>query len=236
MLRCVAQTAHRICNTIPIQSSVNSISPISSTSSIFNSIWNQQIRCAGRLGGAKSKRKSQMPPTRKQSGVMGTRMEFYWPKHSARKRIPLWENSRLHCIYDARLKRWMTMWYRRGIQVFQTFNAKQRSENFERSRMKAILLHQQLKHGHKLGSPGPELGRGGIRGVYYDTKERSWGARWVEAGLTRHRLYPVTEYGFHNAYKHAAKERLTNMSRNYCFQFHRSRTVGYRKKLGTTKT
>jgi len=201
-----------------------------------SSLWDIQVRHAGRLGGCKRRRKSSYSKTPQQSGELGKRMEFFWPKKSHRRRIPLWENSRQHVVYDARLRKWMTMWYKSGIQVFQTFSARNRSEKFERSRMKAIVLFQQLQNAKKLGSPGPERGRGGIRGVSFDQKEQSWIARWTESGLQRHKIYPIKEYGFHNAYKHAAKERLVNMEKNHMFQVHRSRLKGYRHPYGTTKT
>ena len=48
-----------------------------------------------------------MPWTVHQQGL-GKWMEFHWPWHDAyRTRVPLYENSRRHVIWDHRLRRWI---------------------------------------------------------------------------------------------------------------------------------
>ena len=73
---------------------------------VFKHLGNMQsIRCfAGRAGGRKRKRKSDVVKTNFQKTDFGKRMEFYWPREARRTRVPLIENSRGHLIYDTRFK------------------------------------------------------------------------------------------------------------------------------------
>lgn len=80
----------------------------SSQASPFSAV---QIRAfAGRAGGKKRKRRSNVVHTPHQTTTLGKRMEFFWPKEFRRTRVPLVENSRQHVIYDTRFRTWMTMW------------------------------------------------------------------------------------------------------------------------------
>ncbi|CAE8590593.1 unnamed protein product [Polarella glacialis] len=194
----------------------------------------QQVRCAGRKGGYKRKKKAMRPRTVHQRGL-GKRMEFYWPKHDAhRTRVPLYENSRRHVIWDHRMRKWMVMWYRHGIQVFRSFPAK--GGKFEQGRARAILFFQQLQNYGKLGRPKPDQCRSGVRGVYFDKEEKAWVARWSNCGMKTYAVYGTQELGFQTAYRDAVKHRIQSVRQNHQFVFQRTRWKGQRRPLGTPQT
>ncbi|CAD7952379.1 unnamed protein product [Amoebophrya sp. A25] len=193
---------------------------------------------AGRAGGRKRKRKSDVVKTNHQKTEFGKRMEFFWQRNARRFRVPLIENSRQHLVYDCRFKTWMTMWYKDGIQVFKRHGGNaSRSEGFERARMRALLLYQQLKQYAKLGRPKPDVTFSGVRGVIWDTEERAWVCRWAEAGMQRWHVFPVNaENSFGDAYARAVKMRLEVLQRNHHFVMQRSRWKNLKDFLGTSKT
>jgi len=194
----------------------------------------QQTRGAGRKGGFKRKKKACRPRTVHQKGL-GKRMEMHWPKHDAyRTRVPMYENSRRHVIYDHHMKRWMVMWYRSGIQVFRTFPAK--AGRFEQGRACAILFFQTLKEAGKVGRPKPDQCRSGVRGVYFDKEERSWVARWSHVGLKKYAVYSTEQMPFEEAYKRAVRTRVESVRQNHQFIFQRTRWRGQRRPLGQSQT
>jgi len=163
---------------------------------------------------------------------LGKRMEMYWPSQQHRTRVPLYENSRGHVIWDDRLSRWMVMWYRHGMQVFRTFSCRDKSK-FEQSRMRAILFYQQLQNYGKLGKPKPDQCRSGVRGVFFDKEERSWVSRWSDCGLKKYAVFSTEEKGFAEAYSAAVKTRVQTVRQNHQFVFQRTRWRGKRQPLGT---
>eukprot|EP00747_Dinoflagellata_sp_TGD_P167076 gnl/TRDRNA2_/TRDRNA2_190901_c0_seq1.p1 gnl/TRDRNA2_/TRDRNA2_190901_c0~~gnl/TRDRNA2_/TRDRNA2_190901_c0_seq1.p1 ORF type:complete len:285 (+),score=29.36 gnl/TRDRNA2_/TRDRNA2_190901_c0_seq1:67-921(+) len=190
---------------------------------------------AGRIGGFKRRKRSAKPRTVQQTGL-GKRMEFFWPKGSHRSRVPMYENSRRHVIWDHSRRRWMVMWYRHGIQVFRTFNCRGDNSKFEQSRMRAIIFFQQLQNAGKLGKPKPDQNRSGVRGVFFDKGERSWVSRWNDCGLKKHAVFNTQEMGFAEAYKAAVRSRIQNMRQQHMFMFQRTRWRSKRHPLGMMKT
>lgn len=191
-----------------------------------------QVRFAGRAGGFKRKKKSDWTESIHQRGL-GKRMEFFWPKYANRTRIPLYENSRRHVIYDHRLKRWLVMWYRHGMQVFKGFGATNPSIKFEQGRMRAISFFQQLQSAGKLGRPKPDQCRSGVRGVVFDREELAWVARWNHCGMRMNAVYGTQDMGFEEAYKSAVQSRVHAMRDQHKFMFQRTRWKGKRKALGS---
>lgn len=193
-----------------------------------------QARGAGRTGGFKRKKKAVKGRTVHQKGL-GKRMEFHWPRaDSHRTRVPMYENSRRHVIFDHSKRKWMVMWYRGGIQVFRSF--KGRHGYFEQGRAQAILFFKQLQHAGKLGRPKPDQCRSGVRGVYFDKEERSWVARWSDVGLKKYAVYGTQEMGFAEAYKAAVRTRIQAVRQNHQFILQRTRWKGQRRPLGTPQT
>jgi len=209
--------------------------PTTSTNRFLVAAGMQVRGFAGRVGGFKRKKKSDWTQTVYQRGL-GKRMEFYWPKKTLWTRVPLYENSRRHVIYDHRLKRWLVMWYRHGMQVFKAFGASNPSVKFEQGRMRAITFFQQLQNAGKLGRPKPDQCRSGVRGVVFDREERAWVARWNHCGMRMNAVYGTQELGFEEAYKSAVKSRVNAMRDQHKFMFQRTRFSGNRKKLGTYQT
>jgi len=195
----------------------------------------QQIRFAGRIWGLKRKKKSDYTRTVQQKGL-GKRIEMYWPKKAHRLRVPMYENSRRHVVWDQRLRRWMVMWYRNGIQVFRWFSARGGGVKFEQARMQAIACYQQLQNAGKLGRPKPDQNRAGVRGVYFDKEERSWVARWSDQGLQKHAVFNTQEMGFSEAYKEAVRWRIQSIRQVHKFVLQRTRWRGKRQPLGTPRT
>lgn len=194
----------------------------------------QQVRFAGRKLGMKRKRKNSRTRTVHQKGL-GKRMEMYWPVHDMhRMRIPMYENSRRHVIYDHRMKKWMVMWYRHGMQVFRWFSAK--GSSFESARTRAILFFKQLQLGGKLGTPKPDQCRSGVRGVFFDKQEKSWVARWSNCGMKTYAMFNTEEMPFQEAYKRAVTTRIQNVRQNHQFLFQRTRWRGQRRPLGSPQT
>lgn len=194
-----------------------------------------QQRFAGRLGGLRRKGRNQKPRTIQQKGL-GKRMEFFYPEKATRKRIPLYENSRRHLIWDHRMHKWMVMWYRNGMQVFKAFSARGRAETFEQARGRAIFFYKQLENTGKLGRPKPDQCRSGVRGVYFDKDERAWVAKWNDGGMRKYMVYKTTELGFQEAYKSAVSTRLQSLQPYHKFVFQRTRWRSRRAPLGTSKT
>jgi len=194
-----------------------------------------QVRFAGRIGGCKRKKKGDMTRTVHQKGL-GKRLEMYWPKDAHRTRTPFYENSRRHVIWDHRLRRWMVMWYRHGIQVFKSFSARGGSSKFEQSRMRAIIFFQQLQNSGKLGRPKPDICRSGVRGVYFDKDERAWVARVRHLGLRTHTVFSTQELGFEQAFKDAVRTRVQKVRDQHQFYLQRTRWKGKRRPLGTPQT
>eukprot|EP00929_Paragymnodinium_shiwhaense_P062218 TRINITY_DN31061_c0_g1_i2.p1 TRINITY_DN31061_c0_g1~~TRINITY_DN31061_c0_g1_i2.p1 ORF type:complete len:322 (+),score=25.68 TRINITY_DN31061_c0_g1_i2:46-966(+) len=193
-----------------------------------------QARFAGRILGLKRKKKNCRPRTVWQKGL-GKRMEMFWPKRAHRTRVPLYENSRQHVIFDHRFKRWLVMWYRHGMQVFRSFPAHP-AVKFERARAKAIVFYKQLKNAGKLGRPKPDACRSGVRGVFFDIEERAWVARWSDSGRKKNAVYSTIDKPFQQAYRQAVECRLEAVRRNHQFVFQRTRWKGQRKPLGTPHT
>merc|ERR1712232_967770 len=144
-------------------------------------------------------------------------MEFYWPRRAHRTRIPMYENSRQHVVFDHRFRKWMVMWYRHGLQVFRTFSAKH--GNFERARARAILFYRQLELAGKLGRPKPDQSRSGVRGVFFDKEERAWVARWSECGMKKYAVYGTQELGFAHAYQKTVRTRVETVRQSHQFVF-----------------
>jgi len=192
-----------------------------------------QVRAAGRMGGFKRKRKNSRMKTVHQKGL-GKRMEWFWPKGTYRTRVPCFENSRRHVIYDSCRKRWLVMWYRHGIQVFKAFKGKGRL--FEQGRARAVLFYKLLKNVGKLGRPKPDQCRSGVRGVYFDKEEKAWVARWSDCGMKKYAVYDTQEVGFQHAYREAVRVRIQSVRQNHQFVFQRTRWRGYRHPLGTSTT
>eukprot|EP00922_Rhytidocystis_sp_ex-Travisia-forbesii_P006866 GHVS01010027.1.p1 GENE.GHVS01010027.1~~GHVS01010027.1.p1 ORF type:complete len:209 (+),score=30.16 GHVS01010027.1:86-712(+) len=186
---------------------------------------------AGRTGGHKSKKiiRNGRPV---QTGE-GRRMEFFWPKHSHRTRVPLYQNIRKNLVFDNRLKRWMVMWYRHGIQVFRQFSCKK--QGFELARTKAIvLLRQKQLSGHRPVTESvakPEACRSGVRGVYFDQDERLWVAVWNQNGIRRFRAFPALQLGFDVAYRAAVAVRKQKLAENYQFAMQRMRKRSGRVRI-----
>jgi len=193
-----------------------------------------QARFAGRLLGLKRKTKSMRTRTVHQKGL-GKRMEMFWMKDQHRLRVPLYENSRQHVIYDHRAKRWLVMWYRDGIQVFRAFSART-SMKWEQARMRAIIFYEELRDSGKLGRPKPDQCRSGVRGVFFDKGERSWVAHWNDCGLKKYGVYSTQEMGFDDAYKAAVRMRVDSLRKNHQFVFQRTRWRGKRQPLGLHHT
>lgn len=194
----------------------------------------QQVRAAGRAGGFKRKKKASRPRTVQQKGL-GKRMEFYWPRHNShRTRVPMYENSRRHVIWDHSKRKWMVMWYRHGIQVFRSFSG--RGGKFEQGRACAILFYKQLQNAGKLGRPKPDQCRSGVRGVYFDKEERAWVARWSDCGLKKYAVYGTQELGFQDAYREAVRTRVQSIRQKHQFVFQRTRWKGRRRPLGQSQT
>ncbi|CAK9034136.1 unnamed protein product [Durusdinium trenchii] len=137
-------------------------------------------------------------------------------------------------IYDHRMRRWMVMWYRHGVQVFRWFNA--RGSQFEQGRTRAILFFKQLQLGGKLGSPKPDQCRSGVRGVFFDKQEKSWVARWSNCGIKTYAMFSTEDLGFQEAYNKAIERRIHNVRQNHQFMFQRTRWKGQRRPLGTPHT
>lgn len=192
-----------------------------------------QTRGAGRALGLKRKRRNNRPRTVWQKGL-GKRMEFFWPKRAHRTRVPMYENSRRHLIWDHHLRRWLVMWYREGNQVFRQFPA--RGNRFERSRARAMIFFKQLQLAGKLGRPKPDACRSGVRGVFYDKQEHSWVARWNDSGLQKYAVYSTQDMGFSEAYREAVRTRVTTVRQNHQFVMQRTRWKGFRRPLGTPHT
>lgn len=162
-------------------------------------------------------------------------MEMYWPQHDARRsRVPLYENSRRHVIYDQRLKKWMVMWYRQGMQVFRAFPAK--SGKFEQGRACAILFYKTLERAGKLGQPKPDQCRSGVRGVFFDKDEKTWVARWSSTGMKKHAVFSTERLGFKESYTSAVQARVNALRQNHQFFFQRNRWKGQRRALGQRQT
>lgn len=185
--------------------------------------------------GFKRKRKNQYLKTPFQTGT-AKRMELFWTPEQRRMRVPFYQNSRPNFIYDARMRQWLVMWYRHGIQVFKAFKIRRRSERFEKARMEALVLHNQLEKSGKLGRSGPDRALSGVRGVMYDRDENAWVASWMETGTRRYAIHPVTKMGFDEAYKQAVAARVKSLRDNYQFTLQRTRVKGPRTYLGTSRT
>ncbi|KAF4689374.1 hypothetical protein FOZ60_001707 [Perkinsus olseni] len=187
------------------------------------SLWSscQARGFAGRAGGLKRLLKSRKPGTVWQTGI-GKRMELWWPQQTRKSRTPFYENSRLHLIYDFRLKRWSVMWYRYGLQVFRQFSVKGRSEKFEKARMEALILFRQLRRTGKLGRARPDVCPSGVRGVHFDQKEKAWTCWWGEAGVRRYAVFPTADCGgFDASFKEAVKLRTEKNREQYKFWLQR---------------
>lgn len=194
----------------------------------------QQVRCAGRKGGYKRKKKAVRSRTVHQTGL-GKRMEMWWPQHDMhRKRVPMYENSRRHVIFNHHLNKWMVMWYRHGIQVFRTFGAKR--SKFERGRARAILFFEQLKKYGKLGRPKPDQCKSGVRGVFFDKEEKAWVASWSNCGMKTYAVYNTQELGFQKAYQDAVRMRIQSIRQKHQFMFQRTRWKGQRQPFGYAQT
>ena len=122
------------------------------------------------------------------------------------------------------------------MQVFKAFRVRRRSERFEKARMEALVLHNQLEKSGKLGRSGPDRALSGLRGVLYDREENAWVANWMETGVRRYAIHPVTVNGFDEAYKKAVAVRLGKLRENYQFSLQRTRIRGPRTYLGTSRT
>ncbi len=209
------------------------------STNVFNNLGsalvNQVRHFAGRKGGAKRMKYNDFPHTPRQSGF-GKKMEFFWPKGYRTQRMAVWENSRQHVLYDNSRKRWMTMWYRNGIQRFKTFSARHRVDKFEKSRQKAIILFHQLKMANKLGTPKPDVCNSGVRGVFMDRWEQAWVARWHDCGLQKLSVFKIGQLGFDQAYKSAVATRLKKTRETHRFVFQRFRWRGKSKMYGTART
>jgi hypothetical protein len=185
--------------------------------------------------GFKRKRKNQYLKSPSQTGT-AKRLELFWTPEQRRMRVPFYQNARPNFIYDARMRQWLVMWYRHGIQVFKSFKIRRRSERFEKARMEALVLHNQLEKSGKLGRSGPDRALSGVRGVMYDRDENAWVSNWMETGTRRYAIYPVTKNGFDEAYKEAVATRLKKLRENYQFTLQRTRIRGPRTYLGTSRT
>jgi hypothetical protein len=163
-------------------------------------------------------------------------MELYWSPEQRRMRVPFYQNSRPNFVYDARFRQWLVMWYRHGLQVFKGFKVRRRSERFEKARMEALVLHNQLDKSGKLGRSGPDRALSGVRGVMYDKLENAWVTNWMETGTRRYAVYPVSSNGFDEAYKEAVATRIKKLRENYQFTLQRTRIRGPRTYLGTSRT
>mmetsp|Transcript_5217 Transcript_5217/g.11617 ORF Transcript_5217/g.11617 Transcript_5217/m.11617 type:complete len:297 (+) Transcript_5217:61-951(+) len=194
-----------------------------------------QARFAGRLLGCKRKRKNCRTRTVHQKGL-GKRMEFKWIKRAPRTRVPMYENSRRHVIWDHHKRRWMVMWYRHGIQVFRTFSARANSHRWEQSRQRAIIFYNMLKQGGKLGRPKPDQCRSGVRGVFFDKEERAWVARWNDMGLKKFAVFSTEDHGFSEAYTRAVQTRVQHVRQQHQFMFQRTRWRGQRQHFGSPRT
>lgn len=204
------------------------------TPTVFNSQFRTFGATAAKLG-FKRKRKNQYFKTPFQTGS-AKRMELYWSSDQRKLRVPFYQNSRPNFVYDARFRQWLVMWYRHGIQVFKAFKVRRRSERFEKARMEALVLHNQLEKSGKLGRSGPDRALSGVRGVLYDRQENAWVANWMETGTRRYAIHPVTVNGFDEAYKKAVAIRLSKLRENYQFTLQRTRIRGPRTYLGTIRT
>ncbi|CAJ1329785.1 unnamed protein product, partial [Effrenium voratum] len=196
----------------------------------------QQVRFAGRKLGMKRLRKNARPRTVHQKGL-GKRVEMYWPVHDMfRMRIPMYDNSRRHVIYDHHMKRWMVMWYRNGMQVFRWFGA--RGSKFEQARTRAILFFEELRRSGKLGRPKPDQCRSGVRGVFFDKQEKAWVARFSNCGMKTYAMFSTEdpELGFRGAYEKAIAVRIQSVRQNHQFVLQRTRYKGQRRPLGTPQT
>jgi hypothetical protein len=185
--------------------------------------------------GFKRKRRNQYLKTPFQTGT-AKRMELYWSAGQRRMRVPFYQNARPNLVYDARFKQWLVMWYRHGVQVFRSFKVRRRSERFEKARMEALVLHNQLERSGKLGRSGPDRALSGVRGVMYDRQENAWVTNWTETGTRRYAILPVSVNGFDQAYKKAVSIRLKKLRENYQFALQRTRIRGPRTYLGTSRT
>lgn len=128
----------------------------------------------------------------------------------------------------------MVMWYRQGIQVFRTFNAK--AGKFEQGRACAIKFYEHLQRAGKLGRPKPDQSRSGVRGVFFDKEERSWVARWSDMGLKKYAVYSTEDLGFQQAYRKAVQMRVQTIRDKHQFIFQRTRWRGQRRPLGQSQT
>ena len=179
-------------------------------------------------------KKNDYAHTPKQTGF-GKKIEFFWPKGYRVQRLAVWENSRQHVLYDNSRRRWMTMWYRHGIQRFKTFSTKQRADKFEKSRQKAIILYHQLRMANKLGTPKPDVTNSGVRGVFMDKWEQAWVARWNDCGLNRFSMFKIGQLGFDQAYKAAVATRTRKVKEQHEFKFQRFRWKGKAHRYGTSR-
>ena len=122
------------------------------------------------------------------------------------------------------------------MQVFKAFKVRRRSERFEKARMEALVLHNQLEKSAKLGRSGPDRALSGVRGVMYDRDDNAWVTNWMETGTRRYAIHPVTTNGFDEAYKKAVSTRLEKLSENNQYTLQRTRVRGPRTYLGTNRT
>ncbi len=120
--------------------------------------------------------------------------------------------------------------------MFRSFKVRRRSERFEKARMEALVLHNQLERSGKLGRSGPDRALSGVRGVMYDREENAWVTNWMETGTRRYAVLPVAVNGFDQAYKKAVSIRLKKLRENYQFSLQRTRNRGPRTYLGTSRT
>ena len=194
-----------------------------------------QYRCLDTSHGWAKKKINDKQITPLQTGL-GKRMELYWPRRAHRTRVPMYENSRHHLIFDHRFNRWLVMWYRHGLQVFKHFNCRGRSENFEKSKMHSLALFNQLKMSGKLGRAGADKCMSGVRGVGFEKTEKAWTCWWTECGIRRYKIFSVKEFGFDEAFKMAVKMRSDKVRENRQFIMQRNRWRSGRQPIGTSRT
>lgn len=185
---------------------------------------------SGRKGGLKRKKANKLEVKVQRS--LGRRMEFYHPTKKKRKRIRLVQNSRGNLVYDSIINRFLVVYYKQGMQVFRPFSTRNnrfelaRTKSITLARQLSEKYYKFDTHSHvSVGTTKdtendvgriknsniinmderlrPDVSSSGVRGVIFDSDDKSWVVHFNEAGTRKYRKFNIDSLGFQNAYTSA---------------------------------
>lgn len=112
--------SHHVLKRVEVENSSHTYGSPSRRTGWWNVMTEQRRGFGGRVGGLK-RRKELRQPNYVQTGF-GKLMEFFWIKGTPKRRVPMYQNIRTHLVHDAYQRRWLVMWYWKGVQYFKAFS------------------------------------------------------------------------------------------------------------------